>query len=101
MSKTKSITVSHASNFSTRLRIVLEGHTPSWKKPSGSSGGANIDLDVGNYSSGLALCIDAEEWSQNEEGRQTSKRVMMSLDDKATRALFDVLTVYLNRQVQS
>lgn len=82
------------------LDVSIGSHQPSWKRPMPDSkkGGAFVKFQLGDYTSGTALSIDAAEWYTNEQNRTSEKRVMMSINEDAARQLWQMLNEKFGEQ---
>lgn len=81
----------HTKNMS----VLVSNWQPSWKRPIPDlmKGTANINIELGDYTSGTMLNIDAAEWcwTDMDRTRISEKRVMVSMDEDAARVLYQML----------
>jgi hypothetical protein len=82
------------------IKTVIRNHCPHWKRhvSEKQQGRAYVEFSIGDYAglytsiAGPKLCIDATERFEDEDtGRESAKRVMVTLDEEATRQLYAIL----------
>lgn len=77
------------------MGVVVTNWQPSWKKPipNEMKGGAQVHFELGDYTSGTKLNIDAVEWcwTDMDKKRTSEKRTMVTIDEDAARMLYEML----------
>lgn len=81
------------------IKTAIRHHRPHWMRFADEKRGwASIKFTLGDYNTGLHLSIDAHESYEHDSGRDSTKRVMLQLDEDAARQLYAILHERFNGQ---